>query len=341
MLHFNCDYMEGAHPAIIEKLVKTNFEQTFGYGSDPYTESAKEKIRAACGCPDAVVEFLVGGTQANSTVIKAILHVSEGVISADSGHISVHESGAVESTGHKVISLPGHNGKLSADQVRHYLSTFYSDPTYPHMVQPGMVYISHPTEIGTLYSKDELSSLSAVCREFGIPLFMDGARLGYGLASPESDVTLKDIAELCDVFYIGGTKVGALFGEAVVVTNPSLVKNFFTVIKQSGALLAKGRMLGIQFDTLFTDDLYLRISENAISMAMRIKNGFREKGYKFYMDSPTNQQFFLLTEDQVDNISKYATFDIWGVDAEGNRIIRFATSWATKEEDVDSLLSII
>ena len=341
MLHFNCDYMEGAHPAIIEKLTSTNFEQTFGYGNDPYTESARNKIREACGCPDATVEFLVGGTQTNSTVIKAILHVSEGVISADSGHISVHESGAVESTGHKVLALPSSEGKLSGEQVRAYLSTFYSDPTYPHMVQPGMVYISHPTEIGTLYSKAELSELSAACREFGIPLFMDGARLGYGLASPESDLSLKDIAELCDVFYIGGTKVGALFGEAVVITKPSLVKNFFTIIKQSGALLAKGRMLGIQFDTLFTDDLYFRISEHAIAMAMKIKNGFKDKGYRFYMDSPTNQQFFLLTEDQVDNISKYATFDIWGIDPGGNRIIRFATSWATKEEDVDALLSII
>ena len=341
MLHFNCDYMEGAHPAILEKLMATNFDQTVGYGMDEYTSAAKDKIRAACGTPDADVEFLVGGTQTNFTVIKSLLHVSEGVVCADSGHINVHESGAVEATGHKVIALPSKQGKISGEQLRSYLSSFYGDPTYPHMAQPGMVYISHPTEPGTLYSKAELQSLSSVCREYGIPLFLDGARLGYGLASPSTDVTLKDIASLCDVFYIGGTKVGAFFGEAVVVPDPSKIKNFFTVIKQSGALLAKGRILGIQFDVLFTDDLYFRISKHAIDMAMKIRDGFLAKGYRPYMDSPTNQQLFLLTDAQIAKISEYATFDEWGSDADGNKIIRFATSWATKEEDVDSLLSII
>ena len=275
MLHFNCDYMEGAHPTIIKRLTETNLEQTVGYGLDPYSKSAREKIKDACGCPAAEVVFLVGGTQANATVIKSILHVTEGVIAADSAHISVHEAGAIEFTGHKVLTIKGCNGKLTGSSVEKYMTSFLGDPTHPHMVQPGMVYISHPTEFGTLYTRSELTELSSICHKYHMSLFLDGARLGYGLAAPGSDVTLKVLGECCDVFYIGGTKVGALCGEAVVIPNTNLLKNFFTSVKQSGALLAKGRLLGIQFDTLFTDNLYFEISRHAIQMAMKIKEALK------------------------------------------------------------------
>lgn len=258
MIHFDTDYMEGAHPEVIRRLTETNLEQTVGYGNDPYTARAKELIRKACGQPEAAVHFLVGGTQTNATVIDGLLAHHEGVLAAETAHINVHESGAIEATGHKVITLPQHEGKLRADEVKAYITDFYRDETYEHMVAPGMVYISHPTEYGTLYTLDELENLSRVCREAHIPLYMDGARLGYGLASPGTNVTLKDIARLCDAFYIGGTKVGTLFGEAVVSPDPKRLPHFFPLIKQHGALLAKGRLLGIQFETLFTDGLYER-----------------------------------------------------------------------------------
>ena len=277
MVSFECDYIAGAHPEILKKLVETNMESLPGYGMDHYTESAKEKIRKACGCPDADVEFLVGGTQTNSVVISTMLHDWEGVIAANSGHVSVHESGAIEFTGHKVIELPAADGKLRASDIRDYLSWFYSDATHDHMVFPGMVYISHPTEPGTLYSKAELEALSSVCREYSIPLYLDGARLGYGLMSKVSDMTLEDIAQLTDVFYIGGTKVGALCGEAVVFTKGNRPAHFMTSVKKRGALLAKGRLLGIQFDTLFTDDLYFRISKHAMDMAEKLKAIIKEK----------------------------------------------------------------
>ena len=274
MYSFTCDYTEGAHPAILERLAETNFQQEPGYGEDSFCASARERIRKAIGRPEADVFFLVGGTQTNYTVIDAMLHSYEGVIAAQTGHISVHEAGAIEFSGHKVMTLPQHDGKIEAGELRTWLETFFADETHPHMVQPGMVYISFPTEYGTVYSRLELEEIGSVCKKYGLPLFIDGARLGYGLASPAADVTLKDIARLCDVFYIGGTKVGALCGEAVVFPRGNAPAHFFTTIKQHGALLAKGRLLGLQFDTLFTDNLYVEIGSHAIQMAIRVKEIF-------------------------------------------------------------------
>ena len=341
MLHFDCDYMEGAHPLILQRLMLTNMEQTPGYGLDSYTESARERIRQACACPRADVHFLVGGTQTNATVIRGLLRPWEGVLAAETGHINVHESGAIEAGGHKVIALPQTDGKVCADDVDRYITRFYADATYPHMVAPGMLYISHPTEYGTLYTLRELQELSDVCRRHGIPLYMDGARLGYGLAAPGTDVALADIARLTDVFYIGGTKVGALFGEAVVVTRPDLLPHFFTLIKQHGALLAKGRLLGLQFDTLFTDDLYLHIARHAVGLAMKLRRGFAERGYRFYIDSPTNQQFVILSPADCERLRREATFETWGTLDDGSLVVRFATSWATRESAVDSLLALL
>ena len=334
MVSFECDYIAGAHPKILKRLAETNMESLPGYGMDHYTESAKEKIKAACGCHEAEVEFMVGGTQTNSVIISTILRDWEGVIAAESGHVSVHESGAVEFTGHKVLQLPAKNGKLEADTVRKFLENFYSDATHDHMVFPGMVYISHPTEPGTLYSKAELEALSDLCHEYSIPLYLDGARLGYGLMSNESDLTLEDIARLTDVFYIGGTKVGALCGEAVVFTKNNKPQHFMTSIKKRGALLAKGRLLGIQFDTLFTDDLYFKISRHAIDMAERVKKIIKEKGWKVYMDSPTNQQLILMTEEEMAKLGETVIFDRWGIYDETHTIVRLATSWSTAEEDI-------
>ena len=337
MVSFECDYIAGAHPEILKKLTETNMEALSGYGMDHYSESAKEKIKAACGCPDAEVEFLVGGTQTNAVVISTMLHDWEGVIAASSGHVSVHESGAIEFTGHKVLELPAKDGKLVAADVRKYLENFYGDATHDHMVFPGMVYISYPTEPGTLYSKDELTALSGLCREYEIPLYLDGARMGYGLMSSACDLTLKDIAELTDVFYIGGTKVGALCGEAVVFTKNNKPAHFMTSVKKRGALLAKGRLLGIQFDTLFTDDLYFKISRHAIEMAGRVKEIIREKGWQMYMDSPTNQQLILMTEEEMAELGKTVVFDRWGIYDETRTIVRLATSWSTTEEDIAAL----
>ena len=337
MVSFECDYIAGAHPEILRKLAETNMESLPGYGMDHYTESAKEKIKAACGMPDARVEFLVGGTQTNSVIISTMLRDWEGVIAAESGHVSVHESGAVEFTGHKVLELPAKDGKLEAGTVRKYLENFYGDATHDHMVFPGMVYVSHPAEPGTLYSKEELTALSELCREYEIPLYLDGARLGYGLMSNASDMTLEDIARLTDVFYIGGTKVGALCGEAVVFTKGNMPAHFMTSIKKRGALLAKGRLLGIQFDTLFTDDLYFKISRHAIDMAERVKDIIREKGWKVYMDSPTNQQLILMTEEEMAELGKTIIFDRWGIYDDTRTIVRIATSWSTTEEDMEVL----
>ena len=289
MVSFECDYIAGAHPEIIKRLAETNLESLPGYGMDHYTASAQEKIRKVCGCPDAQVELFAGGTQTNAVVISTMLRDWEGVIAADSGHVSVHESGAIEYSGHKVLELPGKDGKIEAPALKSFLERFYSDVTHDHMVFPGMVYISYPTEPGTLYSRSELEAISEVCREYSLPLYLDGARLGYGLMSRSSDLTIRDIARLTDVFYIGGTKVGALCGEAVVFTKGNRPEHFMTSVKKRGALLAKGRLLGIQFDTLFTDDLYFRISRHAIDMAEKLKEVIREKGWEPYMDSPTNQ----------------------------------------------------
>lgn len=338
MVSFECDYVAGAHPAILKSLIETNYEPLPGYGMDHYTASAKEKIAKACGIDNADdVEFLVGGTQTNSTIISTMLRDWEGVITAESGHINVHESGAIEFTGHKVIELPQKNGKLDPADLRGFLNRFYSDATHDHMVFPGMVYISHPTEMGTLYSKAELEEISGICREHDIPLFLDGARLGYGLMSSSSDLTLHDVAELTDVFYIGGTKVGALCGEAVVFTRNNKPDHFITSVKKRGALLAKGRLLGIQFDTLFTNDLYFRISKHAIEMADKLKEIIRSKGWEFYIDSPTNQQLILMNEEQMAELGKYVTFDKWGVYDEERTIVRLATSWSTSEDDLKVL----
>ena len=340
-MHFDTDYMEGAHPDVMRRLLETNLEQTVGYGSDPYTQRAKDLIRKACGVPEAGVHFLVGGTQTNSTVIDGLLRQHEGVIAAETAHINVHESGAIEATGHKVLTLPQHNGKLEAEEVEKYITDFYRDETYEHMVAPGMVYISHPTELGTLYSLDELEKLSAVCRRANIPLYMDGARLGYGLAAENTEVTLTDIARLCDVFYIGGTKVGALFGEAVVAPDPKRLPHFFPLIKQHGALLAKGRLLGIQFETLFTDHLYERMGKHAVRLALKLKEAFKSKEYKLQLDSPTNQQFVCLPNETIDRLLQHATFELWGPRGEKETVVRFVTSWATREEDVDAFIRLL
>ena len=338
MLHFDSDYMEGAHPSILEALSKINFEQNPGYGTDAYCASAKEKIRKACGCPGADVYFLEGGTQTNSIVITSLLRPWEGVLSADTGHVSLHEAGAIEYHGHKVLTIPNTLGKISASQVRAYMEQFLADANHDHMVFPGMVYISHPTEYGTLYTKEELEQLHSVCREFSLPLFLDGARLGYGLAAADTDVTLETLAKTCDVFYIGGTKVGALFGEAVVVPDPAALPHFFTVIKQRGALLAKGWLLGLQFDCLFSGNRYLNISRHALVLSEKLKKALLEKGYPLYLDSPTNQQFVILTKEQKERLSRIATFGFWENLDDGRCVVRFATSWATKEEDIDALI---
>jgi threonine aldolase len=341
MLSFESDYIEGAHEKILKRLVETNYEQLSGYGSDHYCESAKEKIRTACGCPEADIYFLTGGTQTNATVIASLLHNYEGVVAARTGHVSTHEAGAIECTGHKVLEIPQHDGKIDAGELRRYIEAFYGDSSYEHMVFPGMVYISHPTEYGTLYTKQELKEISEVCRHYEIPLYLDGARLGYGLMSRHTDVTLKDVAQYCDVFYIGGTKVGALFGEAVVFSKIAAPKYFMTTVKQHGALLAKGRLLGIQFDTLFTDELYLEISRHAIEMAELLKEGLKSRGYQFLINSPTNQQFVILENEEIKRLETKVVFSFWEKYDETHTVVRLATSWATKKENVEQLLRLL
>lgn len=341
MISFQSDYIQGAHPKILENLIKTNYEALSGYSTDKYCDSAKEKIKVACNKPDAQVYFLVGGTQANQVVISTCLRNYEGVISAVTGHINAHEAGAVEYTGHKVLPLPNHNGKIDANELNELVETFYADDNHEHMVFPGMVYISHPTEYGTLYSKEELTNISEICKKYNMMLFLDGARLGYGVMSNETDVTLEDIAKLCDVFYIGGTKVGALCGEAVVFTHNNAPKYFMTTVKQHGAMIAKGRLLGIQFDTLFTDNLYFDISKHAILMAEKLKNLFIDKGYKFFIDSPTNQQFIILENNKMEELKKNVVFGFWEKYDENHTVVRFATSWATTEEDINELSKYI
>ena len=337
MLSFESDYIEGAHEKILKRLYETNLERLSGYGSDIYCESAKEKIKRACGCDDAEIFFIVGGTQTNQIVISSVLNGYEGVISAETGHVSAHEAGAIEVTGHKVLALPQKDGKLEAENVRKYLASFYADANHDHMVFPGMVYISHPTEYGTLYSADELKALSKVCREYKIPLYLDGARLAYALESPATDVTLPMIAELCDVFYIGGTKVGALCGEAVVFTKKNMPKHFLTTVKQRGALLAKGRLLGVQFDTLFSDGLYFEIGRHAVSLAMKIKKMLIEKGYRLFIDSYTNQQFVILEDSELEELSRSVKFSFWEKYDEEHTVVRLAASFATNENDVEEL----
>ena len=341
MLHFENDYNKGAHPALLEALVQTNLEGLSGYGTDKYTVRAIEKIRQATKCPHAQVTFLSGGTQTNQVVIDALLQSYQGVIAAETGHIASHEAGAIEFSGHKVLALPHKEGKLQPALVRQYIEDFYADGNHEHMVFPGMVYISHPTEYGTLYSKSELEQLSQICRQFEISLFLDGARLGYGLAA-DTDVDLASIAELTDVFYIGGTKLGALIGEAVVFTKNNQPKHFVPIVKQHGALLAKGRLVGVQFDRLFMDGLYMELGRHGIEMARQLQKILEEKGYPFYLQSPTNQQFIILENAQLEKLSQAGlAYSFWEKYDENRTVIRLATSWSTSQEDLDELKKIL
>lgn len=375
MVHFDSDYMAGALPEVLAKLVETNLEETTGYGSDAYTRRAKEAIKRAlgqgCGTAEAGakgqqgctvssdVYFLVGGTQTNKAVIDTLLGLSDGVLAAESGHINVHESGAIEATGHKVLTLPSYDGKVKAEDVNDYLTSFYADASNAHMVAPGALYISFPTELGTIYTKAELTAISEVCRKWSIPLFMDGARLGYGLVAEGNDVTLKDLTELVDVFYIGGTKQGLLFGEAVVVNHRNCkagaagtagasadciaakFRKFTTITKMHGGLLAKGRLLGVQFETLFTGDLYERSSRNAVRLAMKLRHAFEAKGFVPFIDSPTNQQFFTLPNTLIDRLMQSATFEYWGPRGESESRVRFVCSWATTDAAVNELIGLL
>ncbi len=341
MIHFESDYLEGAHPKILQRLAETNMEQTSGYGEDEHCARARALIAEACGVQAEAIHFLVGGTQANATVIDAILRPWQGAVCAATGHINVHETGAVEATGHKVLALPCEGGKLSAGQVRACHAAHWNDATHEHMVQPGLVYISHPTENGELYTRAELTALRAACDEAGIPLFIDGARLGYGLAAPGTDVTLRDVAALSDVFYIGGTKVGALLGEAVVIVNPALRRDFRYMIKRHGAMLAKGRLLGIQFETLFEDGLYFDIAARAVNMAMRLRRAFADRGIPFYAESATNQQFPILTHAQQARLAEKYVFSHWSRVDDHRDAVRFCTSWATTEENLAALIADI
>ena len=341
MYQFQCDYSEGAHPRIMERLMETNLEQTVGYGMDEYCSKARESVSKAVGRDDVDVHFLVGGTQANATVISSVLRPYQGVICAASGHINVHETGAIEHSGHKVLALPVENGLLEASQIREAMQEHLAEDGPEHTVQPGMVYISFSSEVGTVYSLEQLKSISAVCREYGLPLFIDGARMGYGLMAEGGDVTLADIASLADVFYLGGTKQGALFGEAVVIVNETLKKDFRYNIKQNGGMLAKGRLLGIQFLTLFEDGLYFELSRHAVGLAMKIRDAFRAKGYAFLVDSPTNQQFPVLDNEAMDRLSRDFRFSVWQKVDEGHTAVRFCTSWATKPEAVEALISAL
>lgn len=340
-IQFQCDYNEGAHPLIMQRLMETNMEQTVGYGEDPHCRHARELIRKICQSSEADVHFLVGGTQANTTVISHLLRPYQGVIAADTGHINVHETGAIEATGHKVLALPNADGKITAAQIDATMKRHYAEDGPEHMVQPGMVYLSFPTEVGTIYSLTELQAIREVCNQYSLWLFIDGARLGYGLCSPVCDVTLPQLADLADVFYIGGTKVGALFGEAVVITTGALKRDFRYSIKRHGGMLAKGRLLGIQFETLFSDGLYFEIARRAVAQALRIKETLQAKGFRLMVDSPTNQQFVILPNEILDQLSQHFVLSPWEP-LEGNlTAVRICTSWATRDENVDTLIEAL
>lgn len=341
MIRFECDYSEGAHPRILERLAQTNLEQTPGYGVDEHCRHARELILEACRAPQAEVAFLVGGTQANQTVIASLLRPYQGALCAQTGHINVHETGAIEATGHKVLPLPQKDGKITAAAVEEACAAHWADTTHEHMVQPGMVYLSQPTEVGTLYTRRELEDIRAVCDKYSIPLYIDGARCGYGLGAAENDVTLADLARLAHVFYIGGTKVGALFGEAVVLCDPALRRDFRYMIKRQGGMLAKGRLLGIQFETLFTDGLYEQLGRHAVELASRVRRAFEEKGVEMAYPSHTNQQFPILTQAQRDKLGEKYAFSFWEQVDEDRAAVRFCTSWAIREEDVDALVADI
>ena len=341
MLYFLSDYTEGAHPKVLEKLCELNMMSLPGYGEDEVCYAAKDKIRKFCGRDDLQVWFLTGGTQTNQVVISTMLRRYEGVVSAETGHVTGHEAGAIEFTGHKVLTVPQHDGKIRAADLEAYVENYLADETRDHIVAPGMVYISHPTEYGTLYTKKELQELSETCRRYELPLYMDGARLGYGLMSRNTDVTIEDIVELCDVFYIGGTKVGALCGEAVVFTKNNMPRQFVSMTKQQGAMLAKGRLLGMQFDALFTDNLYLEIGRHAIELAERLKKIFVEKGYKLHIDSPTNQQFVIIENKKLEELRQHVKVNVWEKHDENHTVVRFVTSWATTSESIDELEKLL
>lgn len=340
-LSFACDYARGAHPAILRRMTETNMIKTAAYGLDEISESAKGRIRMACGCENATVVFLTGGTQTNSVMIDALLSSYQGVIAAETGHINGHEAGAIEANGHKVIALPHQYGKLAAGDVEQYLNDYYHDANHEHMVMPGMVYLSQPTEYGTLYSRTELQAFRKVCDQYGICLYVDGARLAYALSCPENDVNLRDLAQLCDAFYIGGTKCGALLGEAVVVPKPERISHLFTIIKQHGALLAKGRLLGIQFDELFRDDLYLKIGEPAIRAAESIRTALQEKGYRLYFETPTNQIFVIIDNDALKTLGEKVEYGFWEKYDDHHTVIRLATDWATTEAETAALIEAL
>ena len=341
MISFECDYNNGAHPKVLENLVKYNDTKPTPYGFDEFSERAKSRIREAIGMPDAQIFFLTGGTQTNATTIDSMLYQYEGVICVGSGHINVHEAGAVEFTEHKIITIPDTNGKMEATVLDNYLDNFYHDGNRDHAVHPGLVYITFPTEFGTLYTAKELDDIYKVCQHYNIPLYIDGARLGYGLMAYENDITLPYLARHCDVFYIGGTKVGALCGEAVVFTNRQAHKHFFSIQKQHGAVIAKGALIGLQFEALFTDELYFKLARHAIDMAMKMKAIFKEKGYKFYVDSPTNQQFIVLPDADVERLSQHIEFTHFGQADKHHTICRFVTSWVTTDEDINELKRLL
>ena len=341
MFSFECDYHEGAHPRILQRLIDINLEQLPGYGEDEYNARAKERVRKACGCPEADVFFFGGGTQTNVTVIDSLLETYEGVVSAETGHVNCHEAGGVEFTGHKVLTVPNRDGKVAPEDLQALLDTFYGDEAWEHIVFPGMLYISHPTELGTLYTKSELETLADICHRYDMPLFLDGARLGYGLMADGTDVTLEDIAKICDVFYIGGTKVGALCGEAVVFPRGDAHKHFFTIMKQRGAVFAKGRVPAIQFDVLFEDGLYFELGKNGIDMAKKIKKVFTDRGFKPYSNSPTNQQFFILEDQFADRLREQVFFETSKRLDESHIVARFCASWCTTQEQVDRLAEIM
>lgn len=341
MVYFDNDYMVGAHPVVLERLAETNMLHTVGYGRDEFCAEARKIILDKCGIADGEVFFMMGGTQTNAVVIDRLLDRNDGVIAAETAHINVHEAGAIEASGHKVLSLHEADGKLSAKEIRRYLHDFHSDGTNVYMVRPGMVYISFPTELGTVYTRRELEEISAVCHDYDIPLYADGARLAYGLAAVGSDVTLQDIARLCDIFYVGGTKCGALFGEAVVTRRPELLRRFESLVKLHGATLAKGRLLGVQFAALFTDGLYERIGRHGVDMAMLLKKGFTEKGVPLFIDSPTNQQFFVLSNREIDRLEKVASFELWGPRGRSHTPVRFVTDWSTTPQAIETVLGAL
>ena len=341
MVSFESDYICGAHPKILEAFAKTNMDAQPGYGFDRYTASAAGKIAAACELPEAQVTFLSGGTMTNLIAVDALLKSYEGVIAAETGHVNVHESGAIEHTGHKVLTLPSYNGKMRADDLRAMLVKYYEDETAEHMVRPGMVYVTWPTEQGTLYSKAELTAIADVCHEYRLPLYLDGARLGYGLASTAADLTLPEIARITDVFYIGGTKVGALCGEALVFTKQNQPDHFLSFIKQRGALFAKGRLCSVQFDALFTDGLYEEISRHAIRQAERVKQIIRDKGYSFHPETFTNQIFPVLPMEMIAPLREKIRFELWEKLDEAHMVVRFVTSWSTTDADLDELERVL